>query len=175
MRAPKQELAGYRPGVGIMLLNRCGLAFVGHRVNMPAGLSKWQMPQGGMNVGETPRQAALRELKEEIGSDRAEILAESRGWFYHDVPDEIARGIMGGRYRGNRQKWFAMRFTGTDADINLATEHAEFDAWQWVSPVHLPQLVVPFMRKLYVDVLDEFHAPWSLPMAAAEIIDRNNE
>jgi ADP-ribose pyrophosphatase YjhB (NUDIX family) len=95
MSAAKCGLAGYRPGVGIMLLSRAGLAFVGHRIRMPAGLAKWQMPQGGIDIRETPRQAALRELREEIGTDRAEILAESLGWYHHDVPDEIAQGIMG--------------------------------------------------------------------------------
>ena len=128
----------YRPGVGIMLLNRDGLVFVGHRVRMPAGLAKWQMPQGGIDTDETPRRAALRELKEEIGTDRADILRESRGWLHHIVPDEIAQGMMGGRYQGNRQKWFAMRFTGADADINLATEHPEFDAWKWSAPSSCP-------------------------------------
>jgi len=161
MRAAEGELGGYRLGVGIMLLNRDGLAFVGHRIRMPAGLAKWQMPQGGIDAGETPRQAARRELREEIGSDRAELLAESRGWFDHDVPDEIAEVMMGGRYRGNRQKWFAVRFIGTDADINLATEHPEFDDWAWVSPERLPELVVPFMRSLYLDVVAEFHTLWS--------------
>ena len=151
----------YRPGVGIMLLNHRSLALVGHRVCMPAGLAKWQMPQGGIDIGETPIEAARRELREEIGTDRADILRESRGWLHHIVPDEIAQGIMGGRYRGNRQKWFAMRFTGADADINLATEHPEFDSWQWVRPEQLPELVVPFMRKLYFDVLGEFHRLWS--------------
>jgi putative (di)nucleoside polyphosphate hydrolase len=105
-----------------MLLNRDGLAFVGHRIRMPPGMAKWQMPQAGIDAGETPREAALRELLGEIGTGRADILAESRAWFHHDVPDEIVQGMMGGRYRGNRQKWFAMRFTGADADINLATE-----------------------------------------------------
>jgi putative (di)nucleoside polyphosphate hydrolase len=162
MPASNHELVGYRSGVGIMLLSRCGFAFVGHRIRMPAGLAKWQMPQGGVNTGETPRQAALRELREEIGTDRADILAESATWFCHGVPNEIAHGIMRGRYRGNRQKWFAMRFTGTDADINLATEHPEFDAWEWVSPERLPELVAPFMRGLYLDVLAEFRAFWSV-------------
>ena len=160
MRAAEGELGGYRLGVGIMLLNRDGLAFVGHRIRMPAGLAKWQMPQGGIDAGETPRQAARRELREEIGSDRAELLAESRGWFDHDVPDEIAEVMMGSRYRGNRQKWFAVRFIGTDADINLATEHPEFDDWAWVSPERLPELVVPFMRSLYLDVVAEFRTLW---------------
>jgi len=151
----------YRPGVGIMLLNRRSLAFVGHRVCMPAGLAKWQMPQGGIDIGETPIQAALRELREEIGTDRADILGESRGWLHHIVPYEIAQGMMGGQYCGNRQKWFAMRFTGADADINLATARPEFDSWQWVRPEQLPELVVPFMRRLYLDVLGEFHRLWS--------------
>jgi len=144
-----------------MLLNHGGLAFVGRRIRMPMGLARWQMPQGGIDAGETPRQAALRELKEEIGTDRAGVLAESRGWFDHDVPDEIADGIMAGQYRGNRQRWFAMRFTGTDADINLTTDHREFDAWRWVGPEQLPELVAPFMRRLYLDVLAEFSALWS--------------
>jgi putative (di)nucleoside polyphosphate hydrolase len=161
MKAAKGELSGYRPGIGIMLLSRDGLAFVGHRIHMPTGLAKWQMPQGGIGVGETSRQAALRELREELGTDGADILAESRGWFYHDVPDEIARGMMGGRYRGNRQKWLAMRFTGTDANINLVTENPEFDAWKWVSPEQLPELIAPFMRRLYLDVLAEFAPFWS--------------
>jgi putative (di)nucleoside polyphosphate hydrolase len=146
-----------------MLLSRDGLAFVGHRIWMPPGLAKWQMPQGGIDAGETPCQAALRELREEIGTGEADILAESRGWFHHDVPDEIADGIMGGRYRGNRQKWFAMRFTGSDADVNLATEHPEFDAWKWVKPEQLPELVVPFMRRLYLNIVAEFREFWLKP------------
>jgi putative (di)nucleoside polyphosphate hydrolase len=151
----------YRPGVGIMLLSRHGLVFVGHRIQMPRSLPRWQMPQGGIDAGETPRQAVLRELREEIGTGRAEILAESVRWFQHDVPEAIAQGVMGGRYRGNHQKWFAMRFTGTDADINLATDHPEFDAWRWISREQLPELVAPFMRRLYIDVLAEFRTLWS--------------
>ena len=146
-----------------MLLNRDGLAFIGHRIRMPAGLARWQMPQGGIDTGETPRQAALRELREEVGTGRAYTLAESRGWFDHDVPEEIAQGTMGGRYRGNRQKWFAMRFTGSETDVNLATEHPEFDAWKWIRPEQLPELVVPFMRRLYLDILTEFREFWLEP------------
>jgi putative (di)nucleoside polyphosphate hydrolase len=100
-------------------------------------------------------------LREEIGTDQADILAESRGWFQHDVPDEIAQEMMYGRYHGNRQKWFVMRFAGTDAEINPATEHPEFDAWEWVNPEQLPELVAPLLRRLYLEVLAEFRALWS--------------
>jgi putative (di)nucleoside polyphosphate hydrolase len=145
----------YRPAVGIMLVNRHGEVFVGHRIDMPA-MPAWQMPQGGVDPGETPRQAAMRELEEEIGTVKADILAESRVWLTYDLPVELAGGIWGGRYRGQRQKWFVMRFTGSDGDINLATEHPEFDAWQWVAPDRLPDLIVPFKRQLYIDILAEF-------------------
>jgi putative (di)nucleoside polyphosphate hydrolase len=151
----------YRPAVGIMLLNPAGLAFVGRRIDMPAGLAAWQMPQGGIDPGETPRQAAFRELKEEVGTDKAEILAETEGWLHYDLPSDIASRMWSGRWRGQRQKWFLMRFTGEDADINPATEHPEFDAWEWVEPQRLADLIVPFKRPLYRDVLAEFreHLP----------------
>jgi putative (di)nucleoside polyphosphate hydrolase len=155
MTEPDGETFGYRPGVGIMLLNREGDVFVGRRKDMPM-MPAWQMPQGGIDPGETPRQAALRELKEEIGTDKAEILGESQGWMKYDLPAELARGTWGGRYRGQRQKWFVMRFTGSDGDINLATEHPEFDAWKWVAPERLPELIVPFKHQLYIDILAEF-------------------
>jgi putative (di)nucleoside polyphosphate hydrolase len=161
MRLPDSELARYRPGVGIMLLDRAGNVFVGRRIDMPAGLAAWQMPQGGIDPGEVPREAAMRELKEEVGTDKADILAESRAWLYYDLPEEIAAGIWGGRYRGQRQKWFAMRFTGEDADIDpAASEHPEFDAWEWVAPARLPDLIVPFKRRLYLAVLAELR-PYS--------------
>ena len=147
---------GYRPGVGIMLLNRAGEVFVGRRIDMPAAMPAWQMPQGGIDPGETPFQAALRELREEIGTDKAELLGESQGWFKYDLPAELSRGIWGGRYRGQQQKWFAMRFTGDDSDIDLATEHPEFDAWKWVSPKRLADLIVSFKRQLYFEILAEF-------------------
>jgi len=151
------ELAAYRPAVGIMLLNREGEIFIGRRIDMPAGSAGWQMPQGGIDPGETPRQAALRELKEEVGSDRADILAETAGWHHYDLPRQIAGKRWGGRYRGQCRKWFAMRFTGTDGDIDPAnTEHPEFDTWEWVAPSRLPELIVPFKRPLYLAVLVEF-------------------
>jgi putative (di)nucleoside polyphosphate hydrolase len=151
----------YRPGIGVMLLNNCSKVFVGRRIDMPV-MPAWQMPQGGIDPGETPRQAALRELKEEIGTDKAEILGESQIWLKYDLPAELVGGLWSGRYRGQRQKWFLMRFTGGDGDINLATEHPEFDAWQWVAPDQLPQLIVPFKRQLYSDILAEFRDHWAL-------------
>jgi len=148
---------GYRSAVGIMLLNRASQVFVGRRIDMPM-LPAWQMPQGGIDPGETPRQAALRELKEEIGTDKADILGESRMWLKYDLPVELIGGVWGGRYRGQRQKWFAMRFTGNDTDIDLATDHPEFDAWKWIPPEQLPELIVPFKRQLYIDILAELQA-----------------
>jgi putative (di)nucleoside polyphosphate hydrolase len=149
------QTLGYRPGVGIMLLNRAGEVFVGRRIDMPA-MPAWQMPQGGIDPGETPFQAALRELREEIGTDKAELLGESQGWFKYDLPAELSRGVWGGRYRGQQQKWFAMRFTGDDSDIDIATAHPEFNAWKWVSPERLADLIVSFKHQLYFDILAEF-------------------
>jgi putative (di)nucleoside polyphosphate hydrolase len=149
------QAPGYRPGVGIMLLNRAGEVFVGRRIDMPA-MPAWQMPQGGIDPGETPLDAALRELKEEIGTDKVQLLGESQGWLSYDLPAELSRGIWGGRYRGQRQKWFAMRFTGDDSDIDLGTAHPEFDAWKWVSPEQLTDVIVSFKRQLYFDILTEF-------------------
>jgi putative (di)nucleoside polyphosphate hydrolase len=143
-------------------LNPEGFVVVGHRIRMPPGLSAWQMPQGGIDIGE--RQAVWRELKEEIGTERAEILGESRVWFHNEVPDEILQGMMGGGYRRNRQKWFAMRFSGEEMDISIATDHPEFDAWKWVSPEQLPALTVPFMQQLHLDVLVEFGTLWLAPL-----------
>jgi putative (di)nucleoside polyphosphate hydrolase len=149
------ETPGYRLGVGIMLLNRAGEVLVARRIDMP-GMPAWQMPQGGIDPGETPLQAALRELSEEIGTDKVELLGESRGWLRYELPAELSRGIWGGRYRGQQQKWFAMRFTGEDSDIDLATEHPEFDAWKWVPAERLADVIVSFKRQLYIDILAEF-------------------
>lgn len=146
----------YRAGVGVMLLNDANRVWVGQRLD--STLEAWQMPQGGIDEGEDPLTAAFRELGEEIGTDKAEIIAESRDWLCYDLPDDLIGKIWGGRYCGQRQKWYAMRFTGTDADINLQTEHPEFRAWRWAEPSHLPALIVPFKRKLYTDVLVEFAA-----------------
>jgi putative (di)nucleoside polyphosphate hydrolase len=123
---------------------------------MPAGLPAWQMPQGGIDPGETPREAALRELAEETGTDKAEIVAESRVVHRYDLPVDIAGRMWDGRFRGQKQLWFAMRFLGDDGDIDLATAHPEFDAWKWVAPAEMLDLIVPFKRAIYVAVFDEF-------------------
>lgn len=147
----------YRPCVGLLLLNRAGQVFVGRRIDTAreAGTA-WQMPQGGIDEGETPREAAMRELREEIGTDRAEIVAESRHWLHYDLPPHLVGRVWKGRYRGQRQRWFALRFLGQDSDIDLATEHPEFDAWQWVDLEDVPALVVPFKRDTYRAVVSEF-------------------
>jgi putative (di)nucleoside polyphosphate hydrolase len=151
---PREDEAGYRPAVGIMLLNRDNEVFVARRIDLAE--EAWQMPQGGIDKGEDPRTAALRELKEEIGTDKAEILAESRFWLRYDLPPALVGKVWGGRWRGQRQKWFAMRFTGSEADIDLATEHPEFNAWKWAPARSLPEFIIPFKRQLYIDVLKEF-------------------
>lgn len=146
----------YRPGVGIMLLNPRNEVFVGQRAGI-AG-DAWQMPQGGIDEGEEPRAAALRELREEIGTDNVKVLAASQGWLRYDLPDDLVGKAWGGRWRGQQQRWFAMRFLGSDADINIMTDHPEFSAWRWVSPQYLPELIVAFKRQLYLDVLRQFQA-----------------
>ncbi len=144
----------YRPGVGMMLLNRDHQVFVGRRIDTTS--EAWQMPQGGIDEGESPREAARRELREEIGTDKTEIIGESRGWLTYDLPGELIPKLWGGRFRGQRQKWFALRFTGDDGDINIATDHPEFCAWQWVKIDRLPALIVSFKRDLYRAVAEEF-------------------
>jgi putative (di)nucleoside polyphosphate hydrolase len=123
---------------------------------MPKGWPAWQMPQGGIDAGESPIQAALRELYEETGTNKAEIVAESTDWLHYDLPASVAATAWRGRYRGQRQKWFLMRFVGADSDIDLGRHKAEFDAWKWVAPPELPGLIVDFKRAMYVALLDEF-------------------
>lgn len=152
----QQAVPGYRRGVGIMLLNDRKRVFVAQRIDFPG--DAWQMPQGGIDKGEAPLAAALRELKEEIGTDQATPIAETRGWLSYELPAELRGRLWRGRFRGQRQKWFLMRFTGRDSDIDLATEHPEFSAWKWVGPAELPRLIVPFKRRLYLDLLEQFAA-----------------
>lgn len=144
----------YRPCVGIMLFNERGKVFVARRIDMPS--EAWQMPQGGIGEGEAPREAAFRELKEEIGTARAEILAETSDWLDYDLPAELVPRLWQGRFRGQTQKWFAMRFTGADEDINLDTEKPEFLEWKWAEVACLPDLIVPFKRALYRELVRRF-------------------
>lgn len=155
-RASAAEIAKlpYRKGTGLMLVNRHGKVFVARRIDMPS--EAWQMPQGGIDKDESPRAAAMRELKEEIGTDKAEIITESKGWLSYDLPADLVPKIWGGKYRGQIQKWFLLRFTGKDSDIDIETEHPEFLAWKWAKIADLPKLIVPFKRKLYEDLLEEF-------------------
>jgi putative (di)nucleoside polyphosphate hydrolase len=151
----RPEVLPYRPGVGVMLVNADGLIFVGRRIDRET--ESWQMPQGGIDEGETPVQAARRELHEEVGTDKAVILAESANWFSYDLPRHLIGRALQGRYRGQRQKWFAMRFTGEERDIDLAIHDApEFDAWRWVEVDQLCKLIVPFKRQIYSALIEEF-------------------
>ncbi|HEY1837272.1 MAG: RNA pyrophosphohydrolase [Rhizomicrobium sp.] len=150
----RHEDLPYRPCVGVMLFNREGLVFVGKRIDQT--MEGWQMPQGGIDGDETPCQAAFRELEEEIGTAKAEPLREMDEWLAYDLPHHLLGVGLHGRYRGQRQKWIAMRFAGTDADINIATEHPEFGHWKWLAVEALPRLIVPFKRDTYTKVIAAF-------------------
>lgn len=149
------EDAGYRPNVGIMLLNDQWRALVGHRIGESG--EAWQMPQGGIGDGETPLEAAYRELKEELGVVSAEFIAESEAWFRYDFPPGAELGPEKAGLRGQRQKWIILRFTGEDREIDLnGTDAPEFDAWRWTPVNELPQAIVSFKRQVYLDLLKEF-------------------
>ena len=149
---------GYRPCVGIMLVNSAGKVFVGRRIDNREG-DWWQMPQGGVDEGEELEGAVLRELGEETGlaPDKVVLLKRMSDDIAYDLPDELQGKLWGGRYRGQRQTWFLARFTGADDDIRLdAHQPAEFDAWQWIDPEQLPEMIVPFKKRVYRAVLEEF-------------------
>lgn len=146
----------YRPNVGLMVLNAQGHVFTGQRLDYPS--AAWQMPQGGIDEGEDARAAALRELKEETGisAEMVEILAQSTDWISYDFPAELAKKLWKGGYRGQKQRWFLMRFAGPDNLIDIETEEPEFSEWRWMAPNELLDNIVPFKRGVYQKVLDEF-------------------
>jgi putative (di)nucleoside polyphosphate hydrolase len=154
----------YRPCVGTMVLNQEGRVFVGRRNSGPEHLDadiqrSWQMPQGGIDPGEEPLHAALRELREETNITSVTLLRESRDWFTYDLPPALIGKAWNGRYRGQRQKWYALRFTGSDAEINVADpagHEPEFVAWRWAELAELPEIVVPFKRQVYTAIVAEF-------------------
>jgi putative (di)nucleoside polyphosphate hydrolase len=165
MSTPKPDPAilSYRPCVGIMVLNREGRIWVGQRADMPGDAEGqgtwWQMPQGGIDENEDPRLAALRELREETAIKTVEIIAETPSWLTYDLPPHLIGVAWGGRYRGQRQKWFAARFLGAESEIDLGipgTPNAEFVTWRWASAEELPAAIVPFKRDVYLEVLRIF-------------------
>lgn len=144
----------YRPRVGIALFNAKGEVLIGRRADTDQ--DAWQMPQGGIEPGEEPHAAALRELREEIGTDNVEVIAESRAWLRYDLPPHLVGLAWGERWRGQRQKWFAMRFRGIDPEITVTTEHPEFAEWRWVPIGSALDLIVSFKRQLYREILSSF-------------------
>lgn len=150
---------GYRPAVAVMLINGKGQVWVGQRLDN--ALDAWQMPQGGLDPGESPLEGAYRELEEETGISRdlVEIIAQAKEELLYDLPEDLIGKVWKEPWRGQRQTWFLARFLGTDADVNIATGEPEFRAWKWAEPAELPAMIVPFKKKLYEQVLEAF-AEW---------------
>jgi putative (di)nucleoside polyphosphate hydrolase len=144
----------YRPCAGIMLVNRDWKIFVGQRLDQR--VEAWQMPQGGIDDGEEPAEAAMRELEEEVGTAKAEIIAEADGWIAYDLPPELVGNVWKGRYRGQTQKWFLLRYNGDDSDIDIATEHQEFGEWRWADLSELVDMAIEFKRDTYRQVIAAF-------------------
>ncbi|EHM03497.1 bis(5'-nucleosyl)-tetraphosphatase [Acetobacteraceae bacterium AT-5844] len=150
----------YRRNVGAALFNKDGRVLIARRADLaPGNATAWQLPQGGLDEGEDARAAVLRELAEEIGTDKAEIIGEVADWLNYDLPPELVGKALRGKYRGQTQKWFALRFTGEDADIRLDQDaHPEFDAWRWAELSELPGIAVSFRKPIYERLAVEFAA-----------------
>lgn len=148
----------YRPCVGVTLINPAGLVFAGQRID--SDVPAWQMPQGGVDRGEAPEAAAFRELQEEIGirPDRVALIDETPGWLRYDLPAELVPRVWGGKYRGQKQRWYLMRFLGDDSEIRIDTAHPEFSRWRWLDAAALLDGIVPFKRAIYAEVLGHFRA-----------------
>lgn len=149
-KQPDRESLPYRPCAGVMVINPAGLIFTAQRFDAPGA---WQMPQGGIDDGENPAVAALRELHEETGMTSVEILGEAGDWHTYELPDHLLGKALKGRYRGQRQKWFAVRFTGADDEVNLELHEPEFSAWRWSTTDQVIADIVDFKRDLYRSVL----------------------
>lgn len=147
----------YRPCVGVMLLDAQGRIFVGERKDTSGA---WQMPQGGIDPGEEPQEAALRELWEEIGvtKDKIEVIGQTSDWLTYDLPEHLLGKVWKGKYRGQKQLWFVLRFKGSDTDVNIETEHPEFGRWKWSNAADLVSEIVPFKRDIYEALVKEFGA-----------------
>jgi len=151
----KSEDLPYRLGVGAVLFNAKGQVFVAKRIDTPG--DAWQMPQGGIDHDEDPNEAIWRELKEEIGTNNAEIIAQSPDWLTYELPKAVQKKVWKGRYRGQKQKWYALRYLGDDSDIDLtADKHPEFSTWKWADFESIPDLIVEFKRDLYQDIVATF-------------------
>ena len=144
----------YRRGVGMVIINDKGQIFLGKRVE--SKFEAWQMPQGGIFVGETPSKTVKREMKEEIGCDSGEILAETKKWYSYTIPEFLINKLWDGQYKGQQQKWFLIKFTGQDSDININTDNPEFREWRWAYISEMLEIIVPFKKLLYKAVLKEF-------------------